>query len=74
MEPEKDERRDLLDTPAARTAEVVMWIVVALAAAAHVYRVVAMGAVFGGIDTFAFFFVAAVVLGGVRLLRWRRRR
>jgi len=74
MEPDKDERRDLLDTPTARAAETIMWVVVAIAAGAHVYRVVATGAVFGGTDTIAFFVVAAVLLGGLRLLRWRWRR
>lgn len=74
MKPDQDDRVDLLDTPAARTAEVIMWLVVGLAAGAHVYQIVVRGAVFGGADTLAFMFVAAVLLGGVRLLRWRRRR
>lgn len=74
MRPDHDEHVDLLDTPAARTAEIILWIVVGLAAAAHVYQVVVRGAVFGGADTIAIMFVVAVFLGGVRLLRWRRRR
>ncbi len=74
MRPDHDDHVDLLDTPAARTAEIILWVVVGLAAAAHVYQIVVTGAVFGGIDTIAFMFVVAVLLGGVRLLRWRRRR
>ena len=74
MEPSKQDPPDLLDTPAARAAEGVMWLVVGLAAAAHVYRVVVTRSVFGGGDTIALLFVALLLLAGVRTLRRRGRR
>ena len=72
MDPEKNDQGELLETPAARAAEAVMWLVVGAATAAHVYRVVATRSIFGGVDMLAFLFVALLLLGGVRVLRRRR--
>jgi hypothetical protein len=71
MEPEKDEQGELLDTPAARAAEGVMWLVVGATTAAHVYRVVVTRSLFGGVDTLAALVVAVLLLAVVRAIRRR---
>ncbi len=71
MDPEKDAQGELLDTPAARAAEGVMWLVVGATTAAHVYRAVMTRSIFGGVDTLAALVVAVLLLALVRTLRRR---